>query len=313
MYTRFAIIVLVINLLVQSCCTTEEVIDYRAEMRDFVIEIAEYAREKVPDFIVIPQNGIELTDHALYLNTIDGVGQEDLYYGYNEDDMQTPEEITDYLIEYLMTVRSVGKTVLVTDYCSSQSKIDHSYQQNSSQGYLSFSAISRALDRMPQYPPIPFNTHDRSVNYIQDAKNFLYLINPSQYPVKEDFITTLQDTNYDILIIDLFDNDGIQLTAEELQRLKSKKSGAERLILAYLSIGEAEVYRYYWQDKWLSNPPQWLDGENLNWSGNYKVKYWHSEWQQLIFGNEKAYLDRIIAAGFDGVYLDIIDAFEYFE
>ena len=30
-------------------------------------------------------------------------------------------------------------------------------------------------------------------------------------------------------------------------------------------------------------------------------------------GSPDAYLDRILAAGFDGVYLDIIDAFEYFE
>ncbi|MCX5769013.1 MAG: hypothetical protein NTZ09_01885 [Candidatus Hydrogenedentes bacterium] len=32
-----------------------------------------------------------------------------------------------------------------------------------------------------------------------------------------------------------------------------------------------------------------------------------------ILGGPDAYLDRIITAGFDGVYLDIIDAFEYFE
>lgn len=30
-------------------------------------------------------------------------------------------------------------------------------------------------------------------------------------------------------------------------------------------------------------------------------------------GGEGAYLDRIMEAGFDGVYLDIVDAFEYYE
>ena len=35
-------------------------------------------------------------------------------------------------------------------------------------------------------------------------------------------------------------------------------------------------------------------------------------WKSVIFGTSPdAYLDQIIAAGFDGVYLDIIDAFEY--
>jgi uncharacterized protein (TIGR01370 family) len=45
------------------------------------------------------------------------------------------------------------------------------------------------------------------------------------------------------------------------------------------------------------------------------VKYWMAGWQTVVFsdtsGADKSYLDRIIDAGFDGVYLDIIDAFEY--
>ena len=57
----------------------------------------------------------------------------------------------------------------------------------------------------------------------------------------------------------------------------------------------------------------WIEADNPEWGGNYKVHYWDGEWQSLIYGNENAYLDRIVDAGFDGVYLDIIDAFEYFE
>ena len=34
--------------------------DYRQAMRDFVVRISETARIQKPDFIVIPQNGIEL-------------------------------------------------------------------------------------------------------------------------------------------------------------------------------------------------------------------------------------------------------------
>jgi cysteinyl-tRNA synthetase len=80
-----------------------------------------------------------------------------------------------------------------------------------------------------------------------------------------------------------------------------------------MSIGEAEDYRYYWEADWYSDPPVWLDEKNPLWEGNYKVLYWMQEWQDLIFGDESAYLDRILNAGFDGVYLDIIDAFEHFE
>src|SRR5690606_27315088 len=46
------------------------------------------------------------------------------------------------------------------------------------------------------------------------------------------------------------------------------------------------------------------------WPGNYCVRYWDRSWQVLLFGDPGAYLDRIISAGFDGIYLDRIDSFE---
>lgn len=56
-----------------------------------------------------------------------------------------------------------------------------------------------------------------------------------------------------------------------------------------------------------------MAAENPDWPGNYKVKYWNEDWQKLIYKNNDSYLNKISTAGFDGVYLDIIDAFEYFE
>ena len=56
-----------------------------------------------------------------------------------------------------------------------------------------------------------------------------------------------------------------------------------------------------------------IEKENSSWEGNYKVKYWQKNWKDIIFGNSKSYTKKIIDAGFDGVYLDISDAFEYFE
>jgi len=43
------------------------------------------------------------------------------------------------------------------------------------------------------------------------------------------------------------------------------------------------------------------------------VAYWDESWQQIIYGNNSSYLKKILDADFDGVYLDIIDAYEYFE
>ncbi len=80
-----------------------------------------------------------------------------------------------------------------------------------------------------------------------------------------------------------------------------------------MSTGEAESYRYYWQSSWNTNKPAWLDQENPDWQNNFKVKYWNPEWQSIIFENENSYDQKVIDANFDGVYLDIIDGFEYYE
>ena len=115
------------------------------------------------------------------------------------------------------------------------------------------------------------------------------------------------------MIMDLFFHDGIEFISSEINQLKSKANGGRRLVIAYMSIGEAEDYRYYWQNDWNNNEPAWMDKENPNWEGNFKVKYWYEDWQNVIYGSENSYLDKILDVGFDGVYLDIIDAFQYYE
>ena len=125
---------------------------------------------------------------------------------------------------------------------------------------------------------------------------------------------TLAAVPHDVLVIDYSRDgtDGLALTAEEVARLKVKPDGGRRIVLAYLSIGEAEVYRYYWQWYWFLDEfaPAWRGGPNKEWQGNYDVRYWHEEWQDIIFRGAGSYLERIIRAGFDGVYLDKVDEYE---
>jgi cysteinyl-tRNA synthetase, unknown class len=102
-----------------------------------------------------------------------------------------------------------------------------------------------------------------------------------------------------------------QFQPKEVARMKRRPDGSNRVLLAYLSIGEAERYRPYWQRDWYdpAKKPPWLDKENRRWAGNFAVQFWRPEWQELIFGTPESYLDRIVAQGFDGVYLDRADAF----
>ena len=43
-------------------------------------------------------------------------------------------------------------------------------------------------------------------------------------------------------------HNGIAFTFNEIIALKTKKNGGQRLVIAYMSIGEAEDYRFYWQE-----------------------------------------------------------------
>lgn len=295
--------------------------DYRSEMRQFVQNISLYAKQSDPDFIVIPQNGAALATldgeadgepAADYLNAIDGQGQEDLFYGYNNDDEATPSSETNYLIPFLDLEKSHSKQILAIDYCFTNSNIDDSYAQNNAKGYISFAAQDRALNLVATYPAAPYHSNTNNITTLADAQNFLYIINPENFATKAAFLAAVDATNYDAVIIDLFFND-TALTVADINALKTKPGGNARLVIAYMSIGEAEDYRYYWQSSWSTSPPAWLDDENPDWEGNYKVRYWYSSWQEIIYGNDSSYLKKILDAGFDGVYLDIIDAFEYYE
>ncbi len=131
----------------------------------------------------------------------------------------------------------------------------------------------------------------------------------------------------DLLVVD-YSRDGSEarvLKTEEIERLRTRADGSKRIVLAYLSIGEAESYRYYWPERGLMGRPAWLGHENPEWKGNYNVRFWQSGWQKIIVRpsvslldrllelaqpSRRPYLDRIVEAGFDGVYLDRVDAFD---
>ena len=117
---------------------------------------------------------------------------------------------------------------------------------------------------------------------------------------------------FDLMVID-YSKDGSDaqaFTPGDIARMKIKPDGSRRQIIAYMSIGEAESYRYYWDPAWTDAKPTWLLDENPDWKENFSVCYWDPAWQATFCGKPTSYLDKIIAAGFDGVYLDKCDVFE---
>ncbi len=298
-------------------------IDYKQEMRDFVQDISAYAKERNPNFAIIPQNGAELvsttgddegTPDTDYIHAIDGMGQESLNYGFSADDQATPIDENEWMRIFLDMAKMNGTVkIMVTDYCSIPSKMNNSYSINNANDYISFAANHRELDNVPNYTMPIYNENTDIISNLQQAKNYLYLINPDNlFDSKQEFIDAVVNSNYDYVIMDLFYS-GEEYTTAEIEALRQKANGGKRLLICYMSIGEAEDYRYYWQSNWQVGNPSFIEKENPNWQGNYVVRYWEPEWQNIIFGNENSYLKKILDAGFDGAYLDIIDAFEQFE
>lgn len=132
------------------------------------------------------------------------------------------------------------------------------------------------------------------------------------YQLQKVKVAEVAASPFQLMVID-YSADGSSKHAfspSEVARMQAMPGGGRRLVLSYLSVGEAESYRYYWDPAWKGEPPSWLIGENPEWPENYAVRFWDPSWQRLMFGRAVSYLDRIIAAGFDGVYLDKCDVFE---
>ena len=144
--------------------------------------------------------------------------------------------------------------------------------------------------------------------------SFAYILQADSFAkTKPAVVAKLKESGRDWIVLDATFTGDTPWERTDLDTIRSGKAG--RKVVAYLSIGEAEDYRSYWQSDWVSNgkrtaaAPAWLGIENPEWKGNYQVKYWNAQWQKLML----AAIDDAMERGFDGVYLDIVDGFETYE
>jgi cysteinyl-tRNA synthetase, unknown class len=136
----------------------------------------------------------------------------------------------------------------------------------------------------------------------------------------DDYIVQLQraranrlsETAYDLVISDIALAGGSPAVLDGLR----ESDPDSKLVVAYMSIGQAAQFQYYWQPEWSREDgtwPEWAADFDGFWAGDVWVHYWHPGWQEIILTGEDAYIDRIIDAGFDGVLLDRVDAVTYYE
>ncbi|MEO7003654.1 MAG: endo alpha-1,4 polygalactosaminidase, partial [Ktedonobacterales bacterium] len=120
------------------------------EMVSFVEALAHYARvtKGRPNFLIVPQNGEELSAHADYVQAVSGIGEEDTWY-----DGDTPQDAdhTASVLANLDVFRRAGKFVLVVDYVTQPRLISDFYAKAQAKGYIPY-ATTRDLDRLTINP-----------------------------------------------------------------------------------------------------------------------------------------------------------------
>ena len=124
------------------------------------------------------------------------------------------------------------------------------------------------------------------------------------YWLQDPDLDALADSPHGLVVIDYSRTGGPdgEFTHAEIKALRDRG----KCVLAYFSIGEAESYRFYWKSSWRAGKPGFIVEANPDYPDNYKVKYWAKNWWERAL---RPYLDRILDAGYDGVYLDLIDAY----
>jgi cysteinyl-tRNA synthetase len=115
----------------------------------------------------------------------------------------------------------------------------------------------------------------------------------------DDGLDEIAATAYDLAVIDLTrDGESDYFTPDEIGALQA----TGKIVLAYFEIGAIEEYRPEWTDV----PAELKLGAVGGWPDEQYVAYWDERWWPVVQGR----IDRALAAGFDGVYLDIVNGYE---
>ena len=150
---------------------------------------------------------------------------------------------------------------------------------------------------------------------IDEVKSWAYNIQKVNTARQRD---ELVGTHFDMYVLEPVvtekgkENFGISGLIKDIKEYNKTNYNKEPIVLAYVDIGQAEDWRWYWQNGWGVGNPDWIvTTDPDNWEGNYPVAYWHPAWQKIvIYGyGGKSHVQEILKAGFDGIYMDWVEAF----
>ena len=142
---------------------------------------------------------------------------------------------------------------------------------------------------------------------LDEIEHWLYLIDVN---LEGETVDEIVESDHDMVVIDFIPSEQQNTDypiGEVIERLH--EADHPKLVLAYIDIGQAEDYRVYWEEDWQIGDPDWIVANDPDgWEGNYPVAYWREEWHD-IWLEEDGLVSQIVDAGFDGIYLDWVEAY----
>lgn len=118
-------------------------------------------------------------------------------------------------------------------------------------------------------------------------------------------------SDYDLIVIEPIVTDQENTDFPIAQVVADFHNAAHpKIVIAYIDIGQAEDWRTYWQPDWGIGNPEWIVANDPDgWEGNYPVAFWDEEWQDIWLDPQDGYIQLLLDAGFDGIYLDWVEAY----
>lgn len=169
---------------------------------------------------------------------------------------------------------------------------------------------SSSGEESSEQPIIDESSSEKSKNdhpALSDVTHWFYYIDVN---LDDRTLNQIVDSSYDMVVIEYIESEENNSDYPLEEAIESMHTAEHpKLVFAYIDIGQAEDFRTYWRPGWEIGNPEWIIALDPDgWEGNYPVAYWWDEYREIWLG-EDGYLQGILDSGFDGVYLDWVEAY----
>ncbi len=321
---------------------TVTVPDYRAIMRDMVEQIAVYAHGRNNHFAVVMRGGLGLMIKSERDDRIEQINSPPSSSVESKAALKVAQENGSKIKEklaigeeqhnflqvldgammdgqfcgnhvtaspgYIRMMQNLGMVVISVDHCGSEAAATRAWQLGKANNILSHADSGTGpMARVPTGRPQAEGAD--IIDALGKAKNIWVFDKNDGYSSKEEWVSSMANSNIDLLVVDPFWRSRLPLLDSEVKRLKEKTIGSVRMVMARLDISHARTTDWFWQAAWTTSPPSWIMGPVAGESGAYECAPWPPEWRQMVGRTIAGLMD----IGYDGVVIEGADIYKPLE